>query len=164
MLVSAEHHRWRRLGVGVLSATILSAASAAGAGAASLNVSVPAHLRKGASYTIKVTGHYRRSELTGTAYLISLIQFSAAPCRASAQLENRQVDANSLQFYFAPPHASQKVGIFERSSPFSREDGFSASRLGPRRVCAYLYPGFIGSADTTAPIARAQRAYRVTRT
>lgn len=165
MLSSRKHsHRWGRRSVAVGLAMFCSAASAAGAGAAGLKITVPAHPHKGAAYTIKLTGHYKRSELTGKAYLISLIQFSGAPCKASAQLENQQVNGNLLQFYFAPPHASQRVGLFEKSSPFSRGDPFTATRVGPRHVCAYLYPKFIGSSDHTTPIATADRAYRVTRT
>jgi hypothetical protein len=157
-----SHRRGRRggaLGLAILTA----AATAASAGAAGLKISVPAHLHKGATYTIKLTGSYRRSEVQGKPYLISLIQFSASPCQATAQLENRRVNSNFLQFYFAPPRASQKVGIFEKSSPFSRLDGFTAARIGSRHVCAYLYPKFIGATDATAPIATADHAYKVTR-
>jgi hypothetical protein len=164
MLASGRHcHRLGRR-TGVLGLAILcSAAGAASAGAAGLKISVPARVHKGASYRIGVTGHYRHSELTGKAYLISLIQFSGAPCKASAQLENHQLNANLLQFYFAPANAAQKVGIFEPSSPFNRVDGFTSTRVGRRHVCAYLYPKFISSTAGTLPIATADRAYRVTR-
>jgi hypothetical protein len=157
-----RHRSRRRFGTWGL-AILCSAASATTAGAAGLKVSVPAHLHKGQNYAIKVRGSYRPSELTGQAYLISLIQFSAAACKATAQLENQQVSSNLLQFYFAPPRASQKVGIFEKSSPFTRLDGFTAARVGRRHVCAYLYPKFIGSTDLTLPIATADRSYSVTR-
>jgi hypothetical protein len=156
-------HRSRRRCCAVCLAILCSPATAASAGAAGLKVNVPAHLHKGQTYTIKVKGRYKPNEVAGKAYLISLIQFSAAPCKATAQLENQQVSSNLLQFYFAPPRRSQKVGIFEKSSPFTRLDGFTAARVGPRHVCAYLYPKFIGSADITAPIATAHRAYKVTR-
>jgi hypothetical protein len=160
--VRPSHQRGRRSGALGL-AILASAATAASAGAAGLKITVPAHVHRGAAYAIKLTGSYQRSEALGKPYLISLIQFSAARCQASAQLENRRVSSNFLQFYFAPPRASQQVGIFENSSPFTRLDGFTATRIGPRHVCAYLYPKFIGSTDATAPIATADRAYKVTR-
>ena len=56
-----------------------------------------------------------------------------------------------------------RVGIFETKSPFTRLDGFKAGDLGTRHVCTYLYPKFIHASDTTAPIARADKKYRVTR-
>lgn len=165
MMGSGRHsHRMARHAGAFGLAFLCSAATAAGAGAAGLKINVPAHLRKGTNYTIKVSGHYSASEVQGKAYLISLIQFSSAPCQASAQLENQRVNSNLLQFYFAPPRASQKVGIFEKSSPFARLDRFTATRLGARHVCAYLYPKQVGASDTTPPIATADHAYRVTRT
>ncbi|HUO73579.1 MAG TPA: hypothetical protein VMU39_22610 [Solirubrobacteraceae bacterium] len=129
---------------------------AAAAQGAKLKVSVsPAAIPKGTNYRVKVSGTYAKSELTGRAYLIAVIQYSAAPCKATAQLENNL----QPQFYLAKNQ--QQVGVFETKSPFSRTDTFGAVVLGTRRVCAYLYPKVVGPADTTAPIATASAKYTV---
>jgi hypothetical protein len=151
----------KRYATGVGLSLLCSGALAAGASAATLKVSVPGHLHKGDHYAIKLSGSYQKSELSGRAYLISLIQFSGKPCKATAQLENSQVNSNLLQFYFAPQKSPQNVGIFETHSPFTRTDGFVAGRLGSRRVCAYLYPKFIAPGSTVKPIASAGKAYSV---
>jgi hypothetical protein len=163
MMATGSHsHRFGRRSGAVGLAILCSAATAAGAGAAGLKITVPAHLKKGASYTIEVVGHYRRAELQGQAYLISLIQFSSARCQPTAQLENQRV-GNLVQFYLAPPRAPHKVGVVETSPRFTRLDSFTANRVGRRHVCAYLYPKLIAAGDSTAPIATADRVYKVTR-
>ncbi len=135
---------------------------AAAAGAATLSVAVtPASIHKRDNYEITVRGSYSKSELTGKAYLISVIQYSSAPCWRTAQLEATNATV-SLQFYLAPNIHSQKVGIFLTKPRFSRSDGFKALILGTRRVCSYLYPNFVsGKQDTTAPIAIASAKYTV---
>ncbi len=145
--------------LGCLTALTVPVASAAPAAAASLKVKVPARVHRGGVYTITLTGSYLRAELSGRAYLVSLIQFNPSPCKLTAQLENAQVRA--IEFYLAPPGSPQRVGAFEPSSPFSRGDRLAASRTGRRRVCAYLYPRFVGANSTVAPIARATGVYRV---
>jgi hypothetical protein len=146
------------LGISILC----SGALAAGASGAGLKVSVPARVKQNQRYTVKIDGSYRRSELTGKAYLISLIQYSPVACKATAQLENRQVNRQLLQFYFAPTRSPSKVGIFEKTSPFSRRDTFTARALGSRRVCAYLYPAFITASAKVLPIATASKLFQAT--
>ncbi len=152
-------HRFRRTAwvLAVLVACLGAAAEAAQA--ATLKVSVtPSTIRKGADYKITVSGSFSQSELTGRAYLISLIQYSAAPCQPTAQGENGHF---TLQYYLRKNAHSQQVGVFENDSPFSRVDSFTAGTKSTRRVCAYLYPKYIGPSSTTAPIARASAKYTV---
>src|SRR2546423_352126 len=66
------------------TATLATAASAAG-----LRLTLPAQVKKGTRYAIKIHGSYKKSEITGRAYLISLIQFADIRCRGSAQDENQ---------------------------------------------------------------------------
>jgi hypothetical protein len=146
---------------GALTAVALSTgATSSAASAASLKVTVPSQVKKGSAYAIQVQGSYMPSELKGRAYLISIIQFSPKPCQATAQLENRT--GRRLQYYFAPKAHPQRVGIFVPKS-FKELDDFKAGDLATRHVCAYLYPRFVRAGDTTAPIARADRRYAVTR-
>ena len=133
--------------------------AAAAAQAATLKVTVgPAQIHKSDDYKISVNGTYSASEVTGKAYLISMIQYSSAPCRATAQQENSHAP---VQFYFRTNPHSQRVGIFVGRSPFSRTDRFTAASPSTRRVCAYLYPKLIGANDTTTPIATASAKYKV---
>jgi hypothetical protein len=135
-------------------AGVCSAATAAGAPAATLKISVPARVHHGQSYSIKITGSFKKSEVKGKAYLISVIQFSGKPCRATAQLENQLV----AQFYLL---SGSQAGIFESRSPFTRIDRFTANTVGSRRVCAYLYAKLVHATDKTAPIATADAPYKV---
>jgi hypothetical protein len=160
------HSDSRRIGLGrrttVVATTMLCAAVAAtAASAATLHIKTPGHVLKGKSYEIELTGTFKKSEVKRRAYLVSAIQYSSKPCAATAQAEANR----SVQFYFLPSPSSQKVGIFESKSPFTRIDGFTARVLGKRRVCAYLYPKILSSPmDPTLPIARAQsRTYSVTK-
>jgi hypothetical protein len=129
-------------------------AGAAAASAATLQIDVPAKVKKNAGYTIKLNGTFTRHEVSGRAFLISVIQYSPSPCKATAQQENT---LKTAQFYFG-----NKGGIFEASSPFARNDSFTAKRLGKRRVCAYLYSQQVSPSSSMAPIARAQKAFKVT--
>jgi hypothetical protein len=146
----------------VLIASLSSAALAADAGAAMLKISVPSRVRNGRHYTIALSGSFRTREVSGRAYLISVIQYGPRACKPSAQLENLSA-GTMFQWYFKPRLGSNQVGIYERRSPFSRRDTFTARSLGSRHVCAYLYPRLIGPSSATAPIARADRAFKVLR-
>jgi hypothetical protein len=135
-------------------------AFAGAAHGATLKVSMsPSTIRVGDDYTITVSGSYSQSELTGRAYLISLIQYSSEPCKATAQEENS--GPFTRQYYLRKNKHSQRVGVFESDSPFSRADSFTAVTTSTRRVCAYLYPQYIGAGSTTAPIAHASAEYTV---
>jgi hypothetical protein len=129
---------------------------AASADAATLKISVPRRLHKGRAYTISIDGTFKRDEVKGRAYLIAAIQFSSQPCQPTALLENNL--PNQPQFYFG-----SRVGAYETHTPFSRSDELIARAAGPRQICAYLYPQFVGPTDTTQPIATADAAYRVFR-
>jgi hypothetical protein len=147
-------------------ATLGSGAVASAAGAASVKITMPSKVKRGTDYPIQVTGTYKPRELKGRAYLISAIQFANHPCKASAQAENRT--RWYIQWYFTPK-AERKlknpkhVGIFVGKSPFTNTQGFTAGDLGTRHVCSWLYPKFIHASDTVAPIARADKKYRVTK-
>jgi hypothetical protein len=125
---------------------------------------VPASVVKGKGYPISVQGTFHKSETaSGKAFLISVIQFSPKPCLASAQAEARS--RRGVQFYLAPDSNPAKgpVGVFEKKSPFTNNKAFTAGHLGVRHVCAWLYPSFIAAPDVpTAPIAKADKRYRVT--
>ena len=133
------------------------------ASAATVTVNVRAHVKQNKGYAVKISGSFKRSELTGQAYLISLIQYKPAACKATAQLENSEVATQSLQFYFAPAKSPSKVGIIEKHSPFTRTDGFTAKALGSRRVCVYLYPRMITATSTVRPIATADKKFTVSK-
>lgn len=154
----------RRITAALTLASVGSAALAASAGAASLKITMPSQVKRGADYTIQINGSYKHSELKGRAYLISTIQFANHPCRKTAQAENRS--PYYLQWYFTPK-SEQKlkhpkhVGIFAPPAPFVRSDAFTAVDLGTRHVCAWLYPKFIHAGDSLTPIARADKRYRV---
>jgi hypothetical protein len=149
-----------------LSATVPGVVAAA-ASAAGVRVTVPAHVKKGARYTITIHGSYKKKEVTGRAYVISLIQFASIPCRGSAQDENQWAirTGSNIEFYLAPGSdpARGGVGVFETKSPFDRTDTLRASSLGTRHVCTYLYPRFTHASDATQPIARADKRYTVTK-
>jgi hypothetical protein len=153
-----------RRGAAVAIALMCPAAGAAAASAATLNVTVPATVVKGKGYPISVQGTFQKSETaSGKAFVISVIQFSPKACLASAQAEARS--HRVIQFYLAPQSNPAKgaVGVFEKKSPFKIDRAFTAGKLGARRVCSWLYPSFIASPNVaTAPIARADKRYRVT--
>jgi hypothetical protein len=153
----------RRSGLGVLVA-VCSVASAGAASAATLSAAVPSKIAKNKGYAIALHGSFQKSELSGRAYLISVIQFSSKPCLASAQAEAIH-RARSIQFYLAPHNDPRrgKPGVFEKKSPFRNKRSFTAGTLGVRHVCAYLYPKFVpGETSRIAPIAKADASYKVT--
>ena len=149
----------------VTIAALSTGALASAASAASVKVTVPSKVKKGSDYVIQVHGSYKPSELKGRAYLISLIQFNARPCQATAQAENCWAIRAPWPHPVLPraEGSPQRVGIFMPKSPFNRTDGFIGGDLSTRHVCAYLYPKFIHAGDTTGPIARADKRYAVTR-
>ena len=124
-------------------------------------------MKKGTRYAIKIHGSYKKREITGRAYLISLIQFADIRCRGSAQDENQWAirTGSNIEFYFAPASdpARGGVGLTEPKSPFDRSDTLRANSAGTRHVCTYLYPRFTHASDPTQPIARADKRYVVTR-
>lgn len=152
---------------GVCMGALAPAALAASANAASLKLTVPAHLKKGTSYQIKIDGSFKKRELKSRGYLISLIQYAPGSCRSTAQGENAWAirTGSSIDFYFAPggDPARGRVGLFETKSPFTRSDSFKAGSAGTRHVCTYLYPRFIHAGDANQPIAHADKRYKVTR-
>ncbi len=152
--------RISRLAGAVTVAALSTGALASAASAASLKVTVPSKIKKGTAYAIQVQGSYKPSELTGRAYLISIIQFSAKPCKATAQQENSS--GRFLQYYFTTKAQPQRVGLFVPKA-FKEVNGFTAGDISTRHVCAYLYPKFIHAGDTTAPIARGDKRFAVTR-
>jgi hypothetical protein len=148
-------------------AGLCTVAPAAAASAATLTISVPAKVKSAEGYQISVQGTFRKSETaSGRAYLISVIQFSPAPCKASAQAE-AQTKNLQVQYYLAPHSNPRKgpVGVFEKKSPFVTKRVFTfAPTVGVRHVCSWLYPSFIHDPSvTTSPIAKADKRYRVTK-
>jgi hypothetical protein len=132
-------------------AVICSAATAAAASAATMSASVsPLTIHKGTSFTIKIKGTYKQSELKGTAFLIAFIQYSTAPCKSTATKE--LAVTSGAYAHSTVPH-----------SPFTRKDSFTAGVAGKRRVCAYLFPKEVSPGDNTAPIAKATVTYAVTK-
>jgi hypothetical protein len=155
-----------RRGAALAVALTCSAAGAAAASAATLHVSVPATVKKGKGYPISVQGTFHKSETaSGKAFLISVIQFSGKSCLGSAQAEAKQ-RSGLIQFYLAPNSDPRKgpVGVFEKKSPFTNNRAFTAGRAGTRHVCSWLYPSFIAGPNVaTAPIAKADKRYKVTK-
>jgi hypothetical protein len=168
MIVREQLIRGIRAAATLLCVSILAAAGlATAASAAAVKLTLPGHVKKGTRYTIKIHGSYKKNQITGRAYLISLIQFADIRCRGSAQDENQwaiRTGAN-IEFYFAPGSdpARGGVGQSETKSPFDRTDTLKASSVGTRHVCTYLYPRFTHASDPTQPIARADKRYMVTR-
>jgi hypothetical protein len=140
-------------GAGLAAAALLAALATAAAAAtpASLKITVPAKVRPGRNYTIKIAGSYQPSQLQGTAYLWAFLQYSGHACKQTAQAE-----AGLSQSIW-----SLDVRRQEPRSPFTRIDNWTAGALtGARHVCAYLYPKVISKRSTVRPIATASAAFR----
>ena len=153
---SGRRARW----CGVI-ALLIALVPAATARAASLAISVPAKVAPGGSFTITITGSFASSEVSAAgAYLIPVIQYSSDRCASSATIETQE--GLQLSYYLAPAGA-QNTGISETQSPFTRSDTLTATRSGPRHVCAYLYPlaAGPGPGDSLAPIATADAPFLV---
>ena len=131
-----------------LASLAISAAIAPVAAAASLSIKAPGRVKHGHVFKVVVKGRYRRSQLTGTAFLVIAIQPSAGACQSTAQQEN-QVAFVNVYFHGSVPH-----------SPFKASQKFKAVGKGSRRVCAYLYPRFITTTSGVGPIATASKRYR----
>jgi hypothetical protein len=134
-------------------ACVLGSGALAGeATAASLSVRVrPVHLHPGSRYTVTITGTYdvRAHQRT---YLLAFIQYSGRPCRATATREYL-LPASEWDWDFFPQRAETK-------SPFKDIAYWKAgTRLGPRRVCAYLYARAVSPATTARPLVRAGTAF-----
>src|SRR5437868_10914099 len=166
MIVRDQLIRGTRAAAVALCLSVLAPATlASAASAASLRLTLPAKVTKGTRYTIKIHGSYKKKEITGRVYLISLIQFADIRCRGSAQDENQWAirTGSNIEFYLAPGSdpARGDVGVFETKSPFDRTDTLRARSAGTRHVCTYLYPRFTHASDATQPIARADKRYKV---
>jgi hypothetical protein len=126
---------------------IASAASPA----ASLKITVPAKVRPGQHYEIKIAGLYAKSATQGTAYLVAFLQYTATACKPTAGAENDLPSKDwSLDFAGKEPQ-----------SPFTRIDRWTTGTLtGTRKVCAYLYPKAVSPSTKLHPIAIAAATYR----
>lgn len=115
------------------------------ASAASMTLTVsPATVHPGARYTVSITGTFNK-RTHRDPYLVAFIQYGGQSCRSTAPAE------------YALPHSRSTLAISpqaESKSPFKSITYWKASsRLGPRRVCAYLYPGPVNTGTTAAPLA-----------
>lgn len=98
-----------------------------------------------------ITGTYDRRTHHRT-YLLAFIQYSGKRCRATATREY-SLPASEWDWDFFPQRAETK-------SPFKDVAYWKAgSRLGQRRVCAYLYAQAVSPATTARPLVRAGMAF-----
>jgi hypothetical protein len=143
------------LGAGSASVALLAilccGVLAASASAASLKVSVPSTVHPKQKYEIKITGAYKRSELSGTAYLVAYLQYSGHACKPTAKAERAlPTSVWSLDFKGKEPR-----------SPFTRIDNWQAGSIkGRRHVCAYMYPKVVSLASSVAPLVTASASFR----
>jgi hypothetical protein len=152
---SARSLRIVVLGAGLAAPALIAApataASAATATPPSLKITVPAKVRPGRNYTIKIAASYQPSQLQGTAYLWAFLQYSGHACKPTAQREA------------ALPKSARSLDVrhTEPRSPFTRIDNWTAGNFtGARHVCAYMYPKVISRSSTVRPIATASAAFR----
>ncbi len=148
------------LGAGLATATLLAAlasgAIAATGAPASLKISVPATVRPGQHYTIKITGSYDKTAVPTVPYLLAFIQYTRAACKPTAKAEHALPTA-SWSWDFYPP----TIGLLEPSPAFTRTDTWIAhSFTGTRHVCAYLYPKKVSLKNSATPIATTSARYR----
>jgi hypothetical protein len=136
---------------------LASAALGATATAPTLSVKVaPSTVHPGQQYKITINGSYDRKALKSQAYLIAFIQYTGAPCKATAKAE-ASLPKTKRGFDFG-----SKAGIFVPAS-FSRYDNWTASHtLGKRQVCAYLYSLRVSLRSNATPLVTASAAYRNT--
>jgi hypothetical protein len=130
--------------VASVTAALCLGGVAAGAQAATLSVSVkpnPSHA--GGRYAVTIKGSYKASQVSGKAFLLGVIQYSAQPCAATAKGEYQRT-GGTFFVHSSPPH-----------SPFKFTEGFTVGSPGVRRVCAYLYGRVVTPSDNATPIARA---------
>jgi hypothetical protein len=127
------------------------AAGASTAAAASLHVSeTPKTAHSGGTYRVTVSGRYRARELTGSAFLLGVIQYDGRPCLKTGKAEAKRT---GFTFFLHETLAS---------SPFKVKASFTTgSQKGQRRVCAYLYPRSVSPSDNVKPLAHAGAAFKV---
>jgi hypothetical protein len=147
-------HTTRRLlarSARTVAATLLATgATAVGAAAATLSVAVPSHAVKSRTdFSVRLSGSYTKSELTGKAFLVAAFQYDRLPCRATAQAEFKLSDTS---FFFF-----RTLG----SSPFAKTASFTAGAPGARRICAYLYGRRLLPQDKGTPLVAATGFFRV---
>ncbi len=115
----------------------------------------PGTVHPGSHYTITVSGRYDVPS-RGVVFLLAFIQYSATACKATAPAEY-QLPVSGWDWAFFPQRAVTR-------SPFREVVGWKArTRLGPRRVCAYMYAEPVRPTTTARPIARASASYSNTK-
>lgn len=139
-----------RRGAVVSAVTALClAGGASAAAAATLHASeTPSVVHPGGTYHVGVSGSFK-SALNGKAFLLAVIQYSSSPCARTAKGE---IKRTGLTFFLH--------GTLSRS-PFNIKATFTAHRIAPRRVCAYLYSHTVTPTQTATPIARAGAKFKV---
>lgn len=122
--------------------------------AASLAVTLTAAtVHPGSRYTVTITGRYQKQFHPQAPYLLAFIQYSGSPCKATATGEYA-LPPSEWGWDFYPQRAEPK-------SPFKTAAYWKAgSRLGTRRVCAYLYADQVSPATEAKPLVRASASYR----
>jgi hypothetical protein len=145
-----ERAKLRRSIVASAVAAACLAGTAVAAQAATLHVSVkPKTSHSGKSYRVTVSGTVKRRQLAHHPYVLAVIQYAPQPCAGTAKGELKRTGAN---FFL---HATIT------GTPFRSTTSFGATRLGTRRICAYLYSHPVGPTDNAKPIARASAKYFV---
>jgi hypothetical protein len=139
---------------------LLAPAAWASARSPSLKITVPAKVHDGENYQTKIRGTFDTRSAHRTAYLWAFIQYSADPCQATAQAEEK-LPSSLISSYFTAGRKKAPTGFAEAGSPFVRTDSWRAGNTyGVRHVCAYLYGSRITQASSARPIARADATYR----
>ena len=149
------------VGLGVLAGDAMGA---------SLTVSVtPSTVHPRTRYTITVSGTFGVQSrhavkasgaydvpLRHTVFLLAFIQYGGQACKSTATAEYR-LPSSEWDWVFFPQRG-------ETRSPFRVVTGWTAgSRLGSRRVCAYMYTEPVRPTTTARPIARASASYSNTK-
>ncbi len=154
-----------RMAGAVTVAALSTGAVASAASAASLKVTVPSQVKNGTRYGVQVEGSYKPKELTGRAYVITLIQYNGRPCRATAQAENLWAIQSHASIDFYLRTKAHLIG-----SASSRRGRRSHSRTGsapavsaPAMCAPTCTPSSSTRAILTAPIARADKRLKVAR-
>ncbi|MBV8430777.1 MAG: hypothetical protein JO244_06425 [Solirubrobacterales bacterium] len=139
-----------------LGAALGAGALASDALAASLSVRVsPSTLHPGSRYTVTIAGRYNKASRPEAPYLLAFIQYTGRACRSTATAEYSLPDSYwGWELY---PQA-------EGRTPFKSVRYWKVgSRLGSRRICAYLYPSQVGPSTTDKPLALASAGFRTSK-
>jgi hypothetical protein len=130
--------------------------TAANALGANLTVTVsPGTVHPGSHYRISVSGSYN-VKARGNVYLLAFIQYSGQACRSTGTAEYR-LPSSEWEWDFYPQRGETK-------SPFDEVVYWKAgSRVGPRRVCAYMYAQPVTPSTTATPITRTSATFRNTK-